>query len=184
MITVRAAQIDPETNAVTGVVTCQESTLVMPYVVLGDDHPLQSPEGWSWSGETSALVYTAPDITEDQVQAERDRRITAGFSFLGHIFDCDAASRQNISGAASWAQGATAQGKLPGDLRWHDAADDFAWLSQSNVAVTMDAPTVFDFGAAAAEHVRLHIFAARALKDLDVIPANYTEDSHWPPVGG
>ena len=184
MKTVRAAQIDPETDLVTGVVTCQQNMLVMPYVVLSDDHPLQSPEGWSWSSETSALVYVAPPITSDQVQVERTRRITAGFTFLGYIFDCDAASRQNISGGAALALGAMMQGALAEDLQWHGAADDFAWLAQDNTAVPMDAPTVFAFGAAAAEHVRVHIFAARALKDLDAIPANYTDNSFWPPSGG
>lgn len=181
---VRAAQIDPETNAVTGVVTCNEKMLVMPYVVLADDHPLQSPEGWEWSSEADLLVYTAPAITGDQVQAERDRRTDAGFIFQGNIFDCDAASRQNISGAASLALGAMMQGALADDFRWNGAADDFAWLSQGNTAVTMDAPTVFAFGAAAAEHVRAHVFSARALKDMAVIPSDFEDDSYWPAAVG
>ena len=168
----------------TGVVTCHEKMLVPPYVVLSDDHPLQSPEGWTWSSETDLLVYTAPAITTDQVHTERDRRIDAGFTFQGHVFDCDAASRQNISGAAALALGATMQGALVGDLRWNGAADDFAWLTQANTAVTMDAQTVFAFGAAAAEHVRTHIFAARALKNTAPIPIDFDTDSHWPPAGG
>ncbi|WIY25071.1 DUF4376 domain-containing protein [Parasedimentitalea psychrophila] len=116
----------------------------------------------------------------DEVDEERDRRITAGFTFQGHVFDCDAASRQNISGAATLAIGAMASGALAGDLRWHGAADDFAWLSQNNAAVPMDSQTVFAFGAAAAEHVRLHVFAARVVKDMALIPNDYQDDSYWP----
>ena len=177
---IRAAQIDPETNTVTGVVTCQEKILVQPYVILGDDHPMQSPEGWRWSSETAELSYTAPAITAAQVHSERDRRTDVGFTFQGHLFDSDTAARQNISGAATLAIGAMASGALAGNLQWHGAADDFAWLAQDNVVVTMDAPSVFAFGAAAAEHVRVHVFAARALKNAVPIPHDYQDDSHWP----
>ncbi|MVO16861.1 DUF4376 domain-containing protein [Parasedimentitalea huanghaiensis] len=177
---VRAAQIDPETNDVTGVVTCMEHMLVPPYYLLEDGHPMQSAEGWKLDAGTGTLVYTAPAITGDQVTAERDARIEAGFTFGGHVFDCDAASRQNISGAASLALGAMTQGALAGNLRWHGAADDFAWLTRDNVLVPMDAQSVFAFGAAAAEHVRVHVFAARALKNIDPIPTDFDADFHWP----
>ncbi len=42
----------------------------------------------------------------------------------------------------------------------------------------MDAQIVVDFGAAAVEHVRAHVFASRALKDADPIPLDFTDDKH------
>ncbi|NIZ63520.1 hypothetical protein DL239_21420 [Sedimentitalea sp. CY04] len=100
--------------------------------------------------------------------------------FQGKSYDCGAESRQNISGASTLALGAISQGAQPGNLLWHGASDDFTWLAIDNVAVAMDAQTVFEFGAKAAEHVRVHVFAARALKNAAPIPANYQDDSHWP----
>jgi hypothetical protein len=114
------------------------------------------------------------------VSAERDRRIEAGFLFAGHMFQLDLQSKARITGAATLAGFAIGAGVSADDLRWNGAAVDFTWLSQSNAVVPMDAPTCFAFGAAAAEHERAHIFAARALKDLAQIPADYADDAYWP----
>ena len=140
---------------------------------------ITDPSQWSISAE-GVVSKTGRPVRTDEVNEERDRRINAGFTFQGHLFDCDAAARQNISGAATLAIGAMASGALAGNLQWHGAADDFAWLAQDNVVVTMDAPSVFAFGAEAAEHVRVHVFAARVLKDMAQIPHDYQDDSHWP----
>lgn len=116
----------------------------------------------------------------DLVNAERDRRIAGNFRFAGQGFDLDPASKQNITGAGSLAGFAIAQGAAPGNLRWNGGDADFAWISSANVPVPMDAQTVFAFSAAAAEHVRAHVFAARALKDAAEIPADFADDTHWP----
>jgi hypothetical protein len=36
------------------------------------------------------------------------------------------------------------------------------------------------FGQTAAEHERAHIFAARALKDMDPIPDDWAAPEYWP----
>lgn len=119
------------------------------------------------------------DLAE-KVNAERDRRIAENFRFGGHGFDLDPASKQNITGAGSLAGFAVAQGAAPGDLRWNGGSEDFAWISSANVPVTMDAQTVFAFAAAAAEHVRAHVFAARLIKDAAEPPADFASDAYWP----
>lgn len=118
-----------------------------------------------------------------RINAERDRRIVAGFPFAGHRFDFDPASKSRITGAATLAGFALAQGAVPGDLQWNGVGVDFTWLSADNVAVPMDAATCFAFGAAAAEHERAHIFAARALKDAETVPDDFAADAWWPGAG-
>lgn len=44
----------------------------------------------------------------------------------------------------------------------------------------MDAQTVVAFGKAAAERKQTLIFAARQLKDMQSIPADFTDDKWWP----
>ena len=114
------------------------------------------------------------------VNAERDRRIQDNFVFNTVAFDFDTNSKSNIAGAASLAGFAIGAGALVGNYQWNGSGVDFSWLAEDNTSVLMDAQTTFAFGAAAAEHTRAHIVAARALKDLAVIPEDYTNDSHWP----
>jgi hypothetical protein len=117
---------------------------------------------------------------DDAINAERDRRIRATFAFRGHGFDFDEVSKANIAGAATLAGFAMAAGAVPGDLHWSGAAEPFSWLAADNTRVPMDAATAFAFGQAAAEHVRAHVFAARALKDAAVLPADWADNRHWP----
>jgi hypothetical protein len=68
----------------------------------------------------------------------------------------------------------------PEDLFWNGGLSPFAWIAADNSLVTMDAQTVVEFGRTAAQHEQSHIFAARALKDMEPIPLDYTDDSYWP----
>lgn len=62
---------------------------------------------------------------------------------------------------------------------WHGGSEPFGWIAADNEVVSMDAQTVFAFGqAAAAVETRL-IFAARALREMDPIPENFTDDAWW-----
>lgn len=124
-------------------------------------------------GDTSSPTSAA-------VNAERDRRIAAGFMFGGKLYDFDDRAKANISGAALQAYMAIGAGAQVGDLRWHGGSSDFAWIAADNSMNTMDAQTVIQFGLAASAHEQGHIFAARAVKDADPIPADYTDDSYWP----
>jgi hypothetical protein len=130
--------------------------------------------GWRFAGNR-----VSPPAGNDDVNTERDRRISAGFEFGGNTFDTNAESRSNIAGAMTMALAATAAGKQAGDLRWADPERDFAWISAENVLVPMDAPTCLAFALAAAAHKAGLIFKARALKDAGPIPADYTDDRHW-----
>lgn len=122
----------------------------------------------------------ARNITSTAIMDERNRRMRASLAFGGHVFDIDQGSLQRITGAATLAGFALGQGAQAGDLLWHGGDDPFSWITADNQIVTMDAPTVFAFGQAAANHESQHIFAARALKDMDPIPDDWADDKWWP----
>ena len=121
-----------------------------------------------------------PAPTPEQVNAERDRRLALDFTFAGQTFQRDAVSVQRISGAATLAGFAIAAGAQPGDLRWHGGSTDFAWIASDNTLVTMDAQTAFAFGQACANVETRLIFAAKALREMEPIPSDYTDDKWWP----
>lgn len=118
--------------------------------------------------------------TSTAVNAERDRRMSSTFLYNGSIFDCDPSSLARITGAATLAGFAMGAGAVAGNLRWHGGATDFAWIDAANNVVTMDAQTTFGFGQAAATNEAAHIFAAKALKDMAVLPEDYIDDGYWP----
>ncbi|WP_050743847.1 MULTISPECIES: DUF4376 domain-containing protein [unclassified Shinella] len=136
-------------------------------------------EQLGWDGEVWT-VTTLPPPTEEQVDAERDRRIAAGFSFGGVIYQSRPEDRENIMGASTAALGAMMQGAQAGDYRWHGGDSDFVWIAADNSIHPMDAQTVYAFGLAAMEHKTAHIFAARAIKDADPIPFDFTDNGYWP----
>lgn len=125
--------------------------------------------------------YVAPAPSAAEVNAERDRRIHAGFSFSGKTYAFDPSSKQRVTGAGTLAGFALAAGAQPGDMLWHGGQQPFRWIADDNSLTEMDAQTCFAFGQAAAAHEEAHIFAARAIKDMDPIPADYaTDDTYWP----
>jgi hypothetical protein len=119
-------------------------------------------------------------VSASQVTTERDLRLYAGFSFAGKSYGSTNADMKRITGAATLAGFAMGAGAAAGDLRWANAAQDFAWIAADNTLTTMDAQTCLAFGQAAAAHESAHIFAARALKDADPIPADFADDGYWP----
>lgn len=150
-------------------------------IIVGDLHlhgiePGQSAFGYrleEWNVE-------APPPQKYDVQVERDRRMDAGFFFDKVMFQSRQEDRENVAGAVSWASLAIMAGAQPGDYRWHGGEDDFAWIAADNSLVKMDAQTVVDFGKALAAWKSGHIFAARALKDMDPIPADFADSKYWP----
>lgn len=126
------------------------------------------------------VLEDAPPPSEEQVDAERDRRISAGFVFAEVIYQSRPEDRENIMGAGTAALGAMMQGALPGDYRWHGGDSDFAWIAADNSLNPMDAQTVYAFGLAAMAHKTAHIFAARAIKDADPVPADFADNVYWP----
>lgn len=135
----------------------------------------------NWSGAAWVLDAAAERASlSAAIDTERDRRIDSGLQFQGVTFQSRATDRENIAGAAQLAFMAVVAGVQPGDLRWSNADADFAWIASDNSLVPMDAQTVVAFGKAAAERKQALIFAARQLKEMASIPANYTDDSWWP----
>lgn len=132
--------------------------------------------------ESEVQAHLNPVVvpTATAVDAERDLRIDAGTAFGGVLFQSRATDRENISGAAQLGFMAMVAGAQPGDLRWSDPDQDFAWIASDNTLVPMDAPTVVAFGKAAALRKQVLIFTARQLKDMQPIPADFTDDKWWP----
>lgn len=134
------------------------------------------------SGVVKFVFSSEPIVpTADDVDAERDRRIAGDFTFGGVVYQSRPSDLENIAGASTAALGAMMTGAQLGDLRWHGGASNFAWIAADNSMTTMDAHTLFAFGQAAMAHKQAHIFAARALKDMDPIPADFaTNEAYWP----
>lgn len=131
-------------------------------------------------GEWRTLPPALPVPTPDAIDAERDRRIANGFSFNGKLYQSRPEDRENIAGAALAALAAQISGAEPGDYRWHGGDSDFVWIAEDNSLTPMDAQTMFAFGQAAMAHKQALIFKARAIKDMDPIPADYADDERWP----
>lgn len=121
-----------------------------------------------------------PPLNKEDVNAERDARIADGMYFQGKFFQSRPEDRENVAGATTWASLALMGGAKPGDYRWHGGAEDFVWIAADNTLVKMDAPTVIEFGKALGAWKSAHIFAARVLKDLPEIPADYRDPKYWP----
>lgn len=128
----------------------------------------------------ASIAAAAQAELSGQVDAERDRRIDAGFTFNGIVFQSRPTDRENIAGAAQLAFMAVVGGAQSGDLRWASANTDYQWIAADNSIVTMDAPSVVDFGKAAAAEKQALIFAARTIKDMNPIPADFADDKWWP----
>ncbi|MGI8396377.1 hypothetical protein ACRYWZ_08380 [Agrobacterium deltaense] len=132
--------------------------------------------------EIAELVASWPPSlpTDGDVDRERDRRISAGFTFNGVFYQSRPEDRENIAGAAVAALAAISVGAQVGDYRWHGGDTDFIWIAADNSTHPLDAQSTFAMGQAAMAHKQAHIFAARTLKDMDPIPADYAEGNYWP----
>src|SRR5690606_4319591 len=120
-----------------------------------------------------------PPLYPADVDAERDRRIAAGFIFQSKAYQSRPEDRENMAGASLAALAAMGNGAEPGDYRWHGGDSDFVWIAEDNSLTLMDAQTMFALGQTAMAHKQAHIFAARALKDADPIPVDFADDSYW-----
>ena len=116
-----------------------------------------------------------------QVDAERDRRIAAGFVFNEVLFQTERqADRENILGAAYASLAAIVGGAQPGDLRWSDPDRDFFWIAADNSRVPMDAQTTQSFTMGAMSYKTKLIVACSNLKAMSPIPADFADDKWWP----
>jgi len=132
------------------------------------------------SEEIAAELAAKRTRTLDSITGFRDELIADGFWFDGVKYDSRPEDQKRISGAALLAFMAASQGAEANNYLWHGGSEPFSWIAQDNSVVQMDAPTVISFGQTAAEHERAHIFAARALKDMDPIPDDWANTAYWP----
>lgn len=140
-----------------------------------DDLPTLVNGEWLRGWTVEALPPTSA-----LVDAERDRRIAAGFTWDGRTFQSDRDSMDNISGAATAAVAYLVQGGDPAEVYWQSPDTPFVWLATDNTSVQMTPAQMIAFGEASLAHKKAHIFAARALKDAASIPADFANDKHWP----
>ncbi|MBS0258381.1 MAG: DUF4376 domain-containing protein [Proteobacteria bacterium] len=138
--------------------------------------------GYSRVEDTETPPTEEPVVTSSMVDLARDIRIASGFGFNGHVYQTRPEDRENIAGAATAAIAAIlVNNAQPGDFRWHGGDIDFEWIAADNTTHPLDAQTMFAMGQAAMAHKTAHIWAARALKDMDPIPADYaTNPDYWP----
>lgn len=115
------------------------------------------------------------------VDSERDRRIDAGVTFNGVLYQSKSADRESISGAAQLALMAIVlNGAQVGDLRWSRPDVDFEWIAADNSRVPMDAQTMTAFATVLAQRKDDLVKAGSDLKAMTVIPQDYTSDKWWP----
>lgn len=127
-----------------------------------------SPDG------SPIAVVQVPEVTTQQVDAERDRRIAAGCTVAlspdlqvrvqGRPID-----RENLHGLATVA--ALMGGQSTGTVPFRDA---------DNVIHALSAEQVVALFAGAAGYVTAVYQAAWAIKDAPTIPTDFIEDGHWP----
>jgi hypothetical protein len=136
--------------------------------------------GWSVLPKyPDPYIPPPPIITPEQVDEERDRRISAGFTFNGKLIQSRDSDRENVSGAAQLAFMAIVGGAQPGDYRWSDPDAPFQWIAADNTLLTLDAPDTVAMGRTAAATKQGLIFKARDLKNMSPIPLDYTDDKWW-----
>lgn len=139
--------------------------------------------GWVVIDRTPEQIESIIEINKrklnDLINKERDRRISGGFKWNGHNFQSDSKSYDNIMGASSSAIAAIVTGKNPDDVYWADPEIPFTWLTLDNSFVEMSPKNVIEFNKAAIDHKSKHFIAARTLKNMEIIPEDFTDDKWW-----
>lgn len=153
-------------------------TFASAFVVLTPAAPVSE---WIADPVAKTVTVSPLPISRDVINKERDRRIDGGFIWNTYEFQSDLSSRENITGAQGLSLGAMMldpQGTA--GLRWANAERDFTWTSTDNVEVPMTAAQCQAFCQAAMVYKTSLIKTAQYLKNLEVIPQNYTDNAYWP----
>ena len=140
--------------------------------------------GWIITDKSAEQIQQEFEIRtkklKEQINQERDRRIALGFKWNENTFQSDKESYDNIMGAGASATAAVLMGTDPDNVYWADPDTPFTWLSMENKFVQMTPKDLIEFGQTAMNHKSKHIFAARTLKNMDVIPEDFADDKWWP----
>lgn len=106
------------------------------------------------------------------LDAERDARIDAGFTYSGWLFQSRPSDRENIAGAAQAAFMALANGADPMSYHWHgDPVNPFQWITADNSLVSMTAPEVIALFNQGVQFKSALTFYCRARKNWVLDPA-------------
>lgn len=101
-----------------------------------------------------AVLCAAKDELRKHINAERDRRETLPFPYLGKLFDSDERSVKRILAAAQAAQAALSA----------NAPFEIEWVCADNTTITLDAQQMVGMPAAMAQHGYALHQHGRALK--------------------
>jgi len=166
-----------------------------PVVVEPHDDGIETPsDSYSVDVESKTVIRAKRAKTPEELEplreslraatmALRDEMVEAGITFNGTAYQTRKDDYLIIAGAAQLAFMAIVAGAQPNDLYWHGEETPFAWIALDNSVVTMDAPTVVEFGRAVAARRSACIFRARDLKDaIDAAldPRTVNIDTGWP----
>lgn len=143
------------------------------------------------SSELQTNLINAKNTKLQAVRNKMDSVINNGAVFKSKTMQIDLASRTTIDGAALLAtlfnlQCSANKIDPTGNLRWADPDHDFAWISEDNTSLNMDAPTVVLFGKCVAVYYSKIVSTAREMKNfvlnLDNINEvnNFDENQNWP----
>lgn len=118
------------------------------------------------------------------VDQERDRRTSLGFVYEGKAYQTENQSQiDDILGKMTDSLAAILiDGALPGDFNWASPDFEFAWSAADGTLVPMDAQTCLAFTRSAVRRKTLLVGAGLALKAMNPIPTDYTDDKYWPPL--
>ena len=141
----------------------------------------------------------APALTLSQLQTQkcaaidnyRDTIVNNGATYKGKVFQIDSASRANIDAGSLLAslaiQNMTANKiTITDNLRWTNPNVDFGWIAEDNSILSLDAPSMIQFGQTMAGYYTELIFTARGIKNainnlttLDEVN-NFDITQNWP----
>lgn len=113
------------------------------------------------------------------IDSQRDERISSGFEHGERKYRSRAEDRASITENANLAAMAIMNGAQPGELNWLNDDEEFQWIDADNERVPMDAQSMINLARSAATHKNRLVFAARTLKDMSPIPADFADDKYW-----
>jgi hypothetical protein len=101
----------------------------------------------------------------NEVETVREGLLYGGYRFQGVRFQSRPADWINITSIGVEACISVTAGAKVGDLRWRNKSADFAWISENNSFVFMDAQTMKAFYKLGSDYTTEIIFRSRHLKN-------------------
>ena len=125
---------------------------------------VRAVEPWTQAEIDAELVRRNEEMSI-LVDIERDRRVDAGILFQERLYQSRAGDREKIMAKAV--------------LALNDPSYGTHWIAADNSIGYMDNETLKAVGMTAMERKEALTFAGRTLKDMEVIPQDYTDDKYW-----